>query len=99
MNRKELAITLDETFSEKHPVEILKYLANNYGSYTSFSTSLGAEDQVHVGGALADGLALLAGDTTAHTNDEVRILLLQPLPAAQFTEYLFLGFFPYRTGI
>jgi len=46
MNRKELALSLNEKFSKKHPIEILKYLGENYAVKTGFSTSLGAEDQV-----------------------------------------------------
>jgi hypothetical protein len=60
---------------------------------------LGTEDEIHVGCPLHDGGALLAGDTAAHADDQVGILLLEVAHHAQIGEHLFLGLFPHRTGV
>ena len=60
---------------------------------------LGAEHHVHIGGALADRLAFLAGHAAADADDQLRVALLEALPAAQLVEHLFLGFFADRAGV
>ena len=46
MGKKESVEILNEELSKKHPIEILKYIEKNFGNKATFSTSLGAEDQV-----------------------------------------------------
>jgi hypothetical protein len=59
---------------------------------------LRTEHQVHVGRALEDGLALLAGDAAADA-DQHRPVLLQVFPLAELGEDLFLGLFADRAGV
>ena len=61
--------------------------------------SLGSEYQVNIGCAFADLGAFLAGDTAPHSDNQIGVLLLQVLPAAQLMEHFFLRFFPNGTGI
>ena len=60
---------------------------------------LGAEHQVHVRGAAADGLALLAGYAAAHPDDQARLVLLPVLPTAQQGKHFLLSLFPDGAGI
>src|SRR6185437_6981734 len=60
---------------------------------------LRAEHQVHVGRALDDGLAFLAGHATAHADDHVAATLLVLLPAAELAEHLFLRLLADRAGV
>ncbi len=60
---------------------------------------LGAEHHVHVGRALADRLAFLAGHAAADTDDQLRIALLEAFPAAQLVEHLLLRFLADRAGV
>jgi phosphoadenosine phosphosulfate reductase len=45
MDRKELASQINEKIAKKHPLEILRYIEENYSRKAIFSTSLGSEDQ------------------------------------------------------
>ena len=60
---------------------------------------LRAENHIHVRGALAQGFAFLAGHAATHTDDQVRIVVLELLPAAELVKNLFLGLFAYGAGI
>src|SRR5690606_42107917 len=57
------------------------------------------EDQVHVGSALHDRRALLAGDAAADADQHRPATLLEALPSAKLAEDLLLCFFAYRAGI
>ena len=60
---------------------------------------LRAKDQVDIGRPLTDFCAFLAGHTAAHTNNQIRIFLLQVLPATQLVEHLLLRFFANGAGV
>ena len=61
--------------------------------------SLRTKDQIDIGRPLADFSAFLTGHTAAHTNNQIRIFLLQVLPATQLMKDLFLRLFPNGAGI
>ncbi len=60
---------------------------------------LRAEDDIHPGRTLADHLAFLTGHTTAHADNQLGFVFLEPFPAAQLVKYLFLRLFPDRAGV
>ena len=60
---------------------------------------LGPEHQIDEGRPLPQGLALLAGDTAADTDHQVRPLLLEGPPAPQGGKDLLLGLLADRAGI
>jgi hypothetical protein len=60
---------------------------------------LGAEHEVDVGRALADGLALLAGDAAADADDQPGSALLPGPPAAELREHLLLCLLADRAGV
>ena len=57
------------------------------------------EHNIDEGRASHDGLALLAGDTTPDTNQQVRIGQFQIAHPAQVVKYFFLCPLAHRTGI
>src|SRR3546814_4118338 len=60
---------------------------------------LRAEHDIDVRGALDDGVAFLAGNAAAHTDDQVGVALLQVLHSAQIGKHFFLRFFAHGTGV
>ncbi|MCY1441915.1 hypothetical protein D9M71_582540 [compost metagenome] len=60
---------------------------------------LRAEHHVDERRTFADGRAFLAGHAAADADHQLRILLLEGAPGAQFGEDLLLGFFADRAGI
>ena len=60
---------------------------------------LGAEDDVHLGRTLANGIPFLGGHAAADGNHQIGIVFLQLFPASQLVEQFLLGFFPDGTGI
>ena len=59
----------------------------------------GPKDEVNVGRPLQDSIALLTGDETTHTDDQLGALLLQLMPPTQLRKHFFLRLLAYRTGI
>ncbi len=60
---------------------------------------LRTEYQIDEGRARDDGRALLAGDATADTDDEIGIELLQVTHPAEVMEHLFLSLLTHRAGV
>ena len=60
---------------------------------------LRAEHHIHVGCALEDGLALLAGDAATHADDQAGAGLLPLAPATELREDLLLCFLAHRAGV
>src|SRR3990172_11978099 len=60
---------------------------------------LGSENDVHVWGASAYGLALLAGDATPNAQDQFWIRQFPAAPSAQFRKEFFFRLFTDGAGI
>jgi len=61
--------------------------------------SLRAEHHIHIRRALHDGFTFLAGDTSAHADQQIRLGQLERAHAPQIREHFLLGLLADRTGI
>ncbi len=60
---------------------------------------LGPEHQIHIGGPLADALALLLRHAAPHADEGSRAGFLDGAPSAELGEHLLLGLLPHRAGV
>ena len=60
---------------------------------------LRAEDEVNIGCAVANGLALLASNTSTHADHHLWALSFYRFPSSQLMKDFFLRFLPNRAGV